>query len=74
MAELAAKAVRPKEACRLLGFEKDKLYILLNSGEIPSFLAGARTRLIPVAGIDAYLERNARAIPKTHLAMRAEDA
>lgn len=56
-ADIDALAVRPALACKLLGFGKDKLYALIKSGEIASFLEGPRTRLIPRAAIDDYLAR-----------------
>lgn len=49
-------AVRVKQACELLGVEKNTVYRLIKTGEIPSFRDG-NCRLIPMAGIKAYLAR-----------------
>lgn len=59
-ADLDALAVRPAKACELLGFGKDKLYVLINSGAIDSFLEGPRTRLVIVESIKHYLAEHPR--------------
>ena len=48
--------VKPKAACHLLGCSNTRLYELIASGEIPSFLDGA-SRKIPTDGIRKYIER-----------------
>jgi excisionase family DNA binding protein len=48
--------VDPTGGCVLLRCGLDKLYKLLSSGEIDSYLDG-RSRRIPVASIKAYIER-----------------
>lgn len=60
-------AVRVKQACELLGVEKNKVYGLLNAGEIPSFKDG-NVRLIPMAGIEAYLARKLTQSPSPAVA------
>jgi excisionase family DNA binding protein len=44
------------EACAMLDCSKDKLYGLLNSGAIESYLDG-RSRKIIIASIEAHIER-----------------
>jgi hypothetical protein len=49
--------VRPKEARRLLGnCSPSRLYELVNSGELETFLSGS-ARYITVKSIEAYIER-----------------
>jgi hypothetical protein len=55
-----AYAVRPKVAARLAGHGLTKLYELLNSGELESFLDGS-TRLVVVASITNRQRRLAAA-------------
>lgn len=57
MSEPEVVAVRPAVAQTLIGVKKTKFYELLASGEIQSFLAGTKTRLVPVTEIQAYLAR-----------------
>lgn len=56
-------AVRVKQACELLGVEKNKVYELLKTGELPSFKDG-NCRLIPMSGIEAYLARKLTQSPR----------
>jgi excisionase family DNA binding protein len=53
---LAPLVVRPRAACRLLAIGTDKLYGLLNSGELPSYLDGG-ARKIRVSDLNALIER-----------------
>jgi excisionase family DNA binding protein len=46
----------PKDAQRRARLGKDRLYELLNSGEIESYLDG-RSRKIVLASVDAYIDR-----------------
>lgn len=50
-----ALAVKPSQAAEMLGISRTKLFELLATGELPSFLAGKRLRLIRVSAIDAYM-------------------
>jgi excisionase family DNA binding protein len=54
--ELAPIYVSPKEAARLMGIGKTKLYEELDSGRLPSFKSG-RKRLIAVADIFAWKDQ-----------------
>jgi excisionase family DNA binding protein len=47
--------VRIKEACRMTGIGRSKLYELIADGEIEIVKIGAIT-LVPVAGLQAFLE------------------
>ena len=49
-------AVSVDDAAALIGLGRDVTYRLVMSGEVPSFKVGAR-RLIPVAGLREYVER-----------------
>jgi excisionase family DNA binding protein len=49
-------AVRVREACRLTGIGRSKLYELIASGEIKIVKVGAIT-LIPVASLTTFLQR-----------------
>lgn len=46
--------VRIKDACRLTGIGRSKLYELIDTGEIETFKVGTMT-LIPVASIRRFL-------------------
>jgi len=48
-------AVRIREACRLTGIGRSKLYELIASGDIEVIKAGSMT-LVPVDGLRAFLE------------------
>lgn len=48
--------VRIPEACRITGIGRSKLYELIAAGEIETIKVGALT-LVPVAGIERFLER-----------------
>ena len=47
--------VRIKDACRITGIGRSKLYELIEQGEIEIIKVGSMT-LIPVAGLQAFLE------------------
>jgi len=51
-------AVRIREACRLTGIGRSKLYELIAVGEIEVVKVGTIT-LIPVAGLERFLQRKA---------------
>lgn len=51
-------AVRIREACRLTGIGRSKLYELIAAGEIEIIKVGAIT-LVPVASLTAFLRRRA---------------
>jgi excisionase family DNA binding protein len=53
---VAAIAVTPREACRLLSLGGSRVYDLMKSGELVSYQDG-RARRITVASIHAYVER-----------------
>jgi excisionase family DNA binding protein len=55
--QLQPIAVRIKEACRMTGIGRSKLYELIAEGEIEIVKVGAIT-LVPVAGLQAFLERS----------------
>ncbi|WP_019831184.1 helix-turn-helix domain-containing protein [Sphingomonas sp. PR090111-T3T-6A] len=59
---LAPITVRIREACRITGIGRSKLYELIAAGEIETIKVGAIT-LLPVSGIERFLKRCA-----THLA------
>jgi len=46
--------VRVREACRLTGIGRSKLYELIGSGDIPTIKVGSIT-LIPVAALERFL-------------------
>lgn len=47
--------VRIREACRITGIGRSKLYELISEGEIAAVKVGTMT-LIPVAGLRAFVE------------------
>jgi excisionase family DNA binding protein len=49
-------AVRVREACRLTGIGRSKLYELIAAGEIRIVKVGSIT-LIPLAGLQQFLEQ-----------------
>ena len=49
-------SVRVKEACRLTGIGRSKLYELIASGDVQTVKIGAMT-LIPIASLKALLRR-----------------
>lgn len=49
-------AVRIKEACRLTGIGRSKLYELIAAGEIRTVKVGSMT-LVPVSGLRALIDR-----------------
>lgn len=51
--------VRVREACRLTGIGRSKIYELIASGEIESIKVGMIT-LIPTAGLRRFLEQQRR--------------
>ncbi len=55
-AELKPLAVRVREACRLTGIGRSKLYELIAAGEIRIIKVGSIT-LIPFAGLQEFLEQ-----------------
>jgi len=46
--------VRIKDACRITGIGRSKLYLLIASGEIATIKVGSMT-LIPMASIETFL-------------------
>lgn len=48
--------VRIKDACRMTGIGRSKLYLLIADGEIETIKIGSMT-LIPVASIEALIRR-----------------
>ena len=50
-------AVRIKEACRLTGIGRSKLYELIAAGEIRTVKVGSMT-LVPVSGLRAFIEQH----------------
>ncbi len=54
--------VRVKEACRLTGIGRSKLYLLMKEGKIPAIKVGTMT-LIPMRSLEIFLqvERRERA-------------
>ncbi len=48
--------VRVRDACRMTGIGRSKLYLLIEEGEIEIIKVGSMT-LIPVASLEAFLER-----------------
>lgn len=51
-----AITVRIKEACRITGIGRSKLYELIAQGEIEIVKVGAMT-LVPVAGLERFIEK-----------------
>ena len=51
-------AVRIREACRLTGIGRSKLYELIAAGEIEIIKVGAMT-LVPVSSLTSFLRRKA---------------
>ena len=49
-------AVRIRDACRMTGIGRTKLYELIGQGEIETIKIGAIT-LVPVAGLEEFLHR-----------------
>jgi excisionase family DNA binding protein len=47
--------VRIREACRMTGIGRTKIYELIQEGEIETIKVGAMT-LIPVAGLERFIE------------------
>jgi excisionase family DNA binding protein len=56
-------AVSPRDAARIAGVSRSRIYELISAGELPAYKDGART-LILVADIEAWLAR-LRAMPKS---------
>lgn len=56
-------AVRIREACRLTGIGRSKLYELIRDGEIAVIKVGAMT-LISAAELERFLARQGRAIAR----------
>jgi len=54
--ELTPLAVRVREACRLTGIGRSKLYELIAAGELRIIKVGSIT-LIPLAGLQQFLEQ-----------------
>lgn len=52
----APLTVRVREACRVTGIGRSKLYELIGAGEIETIKVGAIT-LIPVDSLKAFIER-----------------
>jgi excisionase family DNA binding protein len=52
----APLAVRVREACRLTGISRSKLYELISGGEIRTIKVGSIT-LIPLAGLQQILKQ-----------------
>ena len=50
--------VRIKDACRMTGIGRSKLYLLIADGSIETLKIGSMT-LIPVASIEAFLRSRA---------------
>ncbi len=48
--------VRVRDACRMTGIGRSKLYLLIEEGEIEIIKVGSMT-LIPVASLEAFFER-----------------
>lgn len=46
--------VRIREACRITGIGRSKLYMLISAGEIETIKVGRMT-LIPIESIDAFI-------------------
>ena len=51
--------VRIKDACRITGFSRSKLYELIAAGEVVTVKVGAIT-LVPVAGLRSSIASRAR--------------
>lgn len=65
-----ALLVRPRAARTMLACGNERLYDLLNSGELESFREG-RARLITVASIHKYIARRLAEAPGTPASMPA---
>lgn len=52
--------VRIRDACRMTGIGRSKLYELISEGEIETIKVGSMT-LVPVRSIETFLERQAQA-------------
>lgn len=52
--------VRIREACRITGIGRSKLYELIQAGDLKTIKVGAIT-LVPLASIDAFLSRGTSA-------------
>lgn len=50
--------VRIKDACRMTGIGRSKLYLLIAEGAIETVKVGSMT-LIPVASLEAFISRQA---------------
>lgn len=66
-------AYRPMEAARALALGRTKLFQLLDEGAIKSVLVG-RVRLIPVAELEAFLQRQMAAVPDQQAATTTAQA
>jgi excisionase family DNA binding protein len=60
-ARLAPLVVTPMDACALLAVSLDRVYQLIRTGELDSYLDGERRRRITTASIHTYLARQLRA-------------
>ncbi len=61
VADAGERAMRPitvriREACRITGIGRSKLYELIQAGDLQTIKVGAIT-LVPLASIDAFLSR-----------------
>lgn len=56
--QLMPLAVRVREACRLTGIGRSKLYELIAAGEIEIVKVGAMT-IVPVSSLTSFLRRKA---------------
>jgi excisionase family DNA binding protein len=57
--------VRVREACRLTGIGRSKLYELIAAGEIEVIKVGTIT-LLPVAGLERFLKQRISPTTKAH--------
>lgn len=55
--QLQPLTVRIKEACRMTGIGRSKLYELIADGEIEIVKVGAIT-LVPVAGLQSFIDKS----------------
>ena len=58
-------ALSVTEAAERIGVSRAQLYPLVMSGLIPSIMVGKRRRLIPVAALERWLERQTSLVPDT---------
>jgi excisionase family DNA binding protein len=65
-------AVSPRDAARLMGVSRSRIYELINAGELPAYKDGSRT-LILVADIQAWLARLKSIPPSTGPLLPAEN-